>query len=367
MTSRERINAVFERKQPDKIPVDLSSRSTAVELEPYERLKHHLGVQTPTRRFLRDHAQLADGIIELFHIDTEFVRSFGDEMYRTETNGDVVFRDEWGVDWRKAANGHYFELDNRRFGGKAFAEIEWPGGIVTLEQLDAMAEQARDLTQNTNRAVFCDYVGPCVFERSWYLRGLDEFLIELLAEAEFAHRYIGRITEIQLSAYQSILEAMGDDIEGFFIIDDLAMQSGLMISPDTYRTMIKPYHKQIFDLIHQHDKRIIYHSCGSIVGLIPDLIEIGIDALNPLQFSAAHMDPLYLKQEFGKEIVLWGGGCSTQSTLAFGSPRDVTDEVRRRMDILAKDGGYVFAAEHCIQPGTPVDNIIAMFESVNSV
>jgi uroporphyrinogen decarboxylase len=366
VTSRERIDAVFHGRQPDKIPVDFSSRSTAIEIEAYDRLKQHLGINSPTRRFLRDHAVLDQQVIELFQIDTEFVRSFGEEMYRIE-GGDIVFRDEWGVDWRKRAGGHYFELDNRLFGDKTLEEIEWPETIVTSLQLEDMARQARDLSGNANRAVFCDYVGPCVFERSWYLRGLDDFLVELLTEEAFAHAYMERVTDIQIAAYGAIIDALGDSIEGFFVIDDIAIQSGPMMSPDTYRSMIKPYHKRIFDFLHRHDKRIIYHSCGSVIALIPDLLEIGIDALNPLQLSADHMDPVQLKQEFGKDVVFWGGGCSTQSTLAFGSAQDVRDEVRYRMDILAKDGRYVFSAEHCIQPGTPVENILALSETVNSL
>lgn len=367
MTSRERIDAVFRGQQPDKIPVDLSSRSTAIEIEAYDRLKQHLGIGGPTHRYLRDHAVLDQQVIDLFQVDTEFVRSFSEEMYRTEGAGDIVFRDEWGTDWRKSVGGHYFELDNRLYGNMTLEEIQWPETIVSSEQLDEMASQARRLCSETDRAVFCDYVGPCVFERSWYLRGLDDFLVELLTEEAFAHAYMERITDLQIAAYAQIIDAFGDSIEGFFVIDDIAMQSGPMISPDTYRSMIKPYHKRIFDFLHRHDKRIIYHSCGSITRLIPDLLEVGIDALNPLQLSADHMDPVQLKQEFGRDLVFWGGGCSTQSTLAFGSAQDVRDEVLYRMDILARDGGYVFAAEHCIQPGTPVDNILALFETVNSL
>lgn len=365
MISRERIKSVFSGKEPDKIPVDFSSRSTSIEVEAYERLKKHLGITSETVLFLRDHVLLDPKIIELFQVDTAFVRSFPGNMYRTEANGDRVFKDEWGTDWRKKSDGIYYEWDNAVFADTPFEEMDWPNEIITEEQVLELESQAEYLNTFTDRAIFCDYVGPAMFERSWYLRGLDTFMIELLTEKYFVHRYLEKILELQLSAYEKIIDVMGSKLEGFFIIDDVAMQSGPLIAPDIYREMIKPYHKRLFDFIHKAGKIVIYHCCGSATNLIPDFIDAGIDALNPLQLSAENMDPVFLKKEYGKDIVFWGGGVNTQETLAFGTPEEVRSEVRRRMEILAVDGGYVFAAEHCIQPGTPVENILALFEGVN--
>lgn len=367
MTSRERVRAAFAGQEPDKIPVDLSSRSTSIELDAYMALKDRLGIESETVTFLRDHVLLDTEVLELFQIDTEFVRAFPDHMYRTEPSGDRVFRDEWGVEWRRKADGLYFELDNRIFGGDAkICEMDWPEEILTEEQLQDMEQQATRLEAGTDRAVFCDYVGPAVFERAWYMRGLDTFLMELLTDEEFIHAYLARILDLQIAAYDRIIQRMGDKIDGFLVIDDVAMQTGPLISPDTYRTAIKPFHRRLFDHLHAADKLVIYHSCGSVTELIPDFIEAGIDALNPLQLSADNMDPVFLKKEFGKDIVFWGGGVSTQGTLEFGSPKDVRKEVSQRMEILADGGGYVFSAEHCIQPNTPVENILALFEAVNS-
>lgn len=365
MIPRERIKSIFSGKVPDKIPVDLSSRSTSIELEAYDGLKKHLGITSETELFLRDHVKLDPYIIELFQVDTEFVRSFPEDMYRTESNGDRVFKDEWGTEWRKKRDGLYYEWDNAIFADIPFEDMDWPHEIITERQLQEMEGQAELLSTSTDRALFCDYVGPAMFERSWYLRGLDTFMIELLTEKDFIHRYLEKILELELFAYQRILERMGSTLEGFFIIDDVAMQNGPLIAPEIYREMIKPYHKRLFDFIHKAGKIIIYHSCGSVTNLIPDFIDAGIDALNPLQLSADNMDPLFLKKEYGKDIVFWGGGVNTQETLAFGSPEEVRSEVRRRMEILGTGGGYVFAAEHCIQPGTPVENILALFETVN--
>jgi uroporphyrinogen decarboxylase len=315
---------------------------------------------------LRDHVELDEEVMELFRIDTKYVHYFPESMYRTEPNGDRVFRDEWGTDWRKRADGIYFDWDNRIFENQPFEDIRWPVEIVSEEQLTVMAEQARNLHENTDKSVFCDYVGNCVFERAWYLRGLENFMVELLTDEDFCRRYLDRILEIQISAYERIIERMGEYLEGFFVIDDMGMQRGPIISPDLYRKMIKPCHKALCDFLHQKDMRVIFHSCGSVAELIPDFIEAGIDALNPLQLSADNMDPVYLKKEFGRDVVFWGGGINTQATLAFGSPVEVREEVYRRMDVLAKDGNYVFTAEHCIQPNTPVENILALFEAVNS-
>jgi uroporphyrinogen decarboxylase len=364
MNSRERLRTVFEGKEPDRIPIDFSSRSTAIEAEAYERLKTHLHILSPTKIFLRDHAEIEQEIRELFKIDTVFIRHFSEKMYHHEINGDIVFQDEWGVPWRKRKNGIYYELDNGKLEELDFDDFDWPEDIISEECLRLMEKDAREKYFTTCNAIYCDYIGPCVFERSWYIRGLSNFLMDLISDEKSSLKYLDRIFEIQIRAYKKILNAIGSYIDGFFVIDDVAMQNGSLISPELYRKIIKPYHKNLFNYIHKYGKKIIYHCCGSVTGLIPDFIDAGIDALNPLQFSACNMDPVFLKKEFGKDIVFWGGGVNTQETLAFGTPEKVKNEILQRVEILGKNGGYVFAAEHCIQPNTPVENILAIIETI---
>jgi len=161
-----------------------------------------------------------------------------------------------------------------------------------------------------------------------------------------------------------VLAALGDSIDAVMVNDDLGTQAGPMLSPDLYRKMIKPHQRRLFAHIKPRTRAaLVLHSCGSVRYAIPDLIEIGVDALNPVQVSAAGMDSAELKREFGRDITFWGGGCDTQRVLSRGSPAEVRDEVRRRIGDLAPGGGFVFCQVHNIQPEVPPANVVAMLEA----
>jgi uroporphyrinogen-III decarboxylase len=159
---------------------------------------------------------------------------------------------------------------------------------------------------------------------------------------------------------------VGDNADAIFITGaDFGTQRGLFISPEVYRKLFKPFHRQLNDFVHKHTKwKTFIHSCGAIVELIPDLIEAGFDAFNPVQTSAEGMDPVKLKKEFGKQITFWGGGVDTQKTLPFGTADEVYRQVRERIDILGEGGGFVFASIHNVQANTPTENLLAMFRAV---
>jgi uroporphyrinogen decarboxylase len=176
----------------------------------------------------------------------------------------------------------------------------------------------------------------------------------------------GRITEFQMRMWTNTLEILGDEVDICLHSDDLGSQATSMMSPKMYRRFLKPRHAELFAHIKKTaktDVKLLMHSCGSVRSLIPDLIEAGIDALNPIQVGAAHMDTKELKREFGSELAFWGGGVDTQKVLPHGSVSEVKDEVKRRIDDLAPGGGFVFAAVHNIQPDVPPENIRAMWEA----
>ncbi|MDH7490759.1 MAG: uroporphyrinogen decarboxylase family protein, partial [Anaerolineae bacterium] len=159
---------------------------------------------------------------------------------------------------------------------------------------------------------------------------------------------------------------VGEYIQIIQMGDDLGTQRGPQLSVAMYRRWIRPYHKRIYSWVHQHYPHVyvFLHSCGSIYDLIPDLIDAGVQVLNPVQTSARDMDPARLKREFGRDIVFWGGGCETQSTLPHGTPEEVRRQVRERLEIFAPGGGYVFNQIHNVQYGVPPENVVAMFEAV---
>ena len=193
--------------------------------------------------------------------------------------------------------------------------------------------------------------------------GLQNFMMALLSDPAFADRLMGTITDIYIESCHRYLESVGPYIDVFTFWDDVAGQNGWLIKPDLYRKLIKPKQKRLVEAIKKKtDAKLFYHSCGATRGLIPDLIEIGFDILNPVQVSAKGMNTAELKAEFGKDITFWGG-IDTQQVLPFGKPQDVVDEVKRRIDDLAPGGGFVFAAVHNIQAFVPPENIVTMFDT----
>jgi len=159
---------------------------------------------------------------------------------------------------------------------------------------------------------------------------------------------------------------VGDRVTAVFITGtDFGTQAGPFISPNSYRRLYQPFHRRVNDWVHAHTTwKTFIHSCGSIVALLPDIVDAGFDILNPVQCSAAGMDPRTLKDRFGERIAFWGGGVDTQRTLPFGTPEEVRREVRKRIAIFGRGGGFVFNTVHNVQANTPVENIVALYEAV---
>lgn len=246
----------------------------------------------------------------------------------------------------------------------ALDEYTWPQPDPA--ELNAqLGLQAKTLYETTDYAlVGSAVIGGGIFEQPARVMGLQNFLMALVAEPAFADRLMETITDIYIESCNRYLEQVGPYIQVFTFWDDLAGQNGWIINPAVYRKMIKPKQKRLVEAIRKKtDARLFYHSCGATRGLIPDLIEIGFDILNPVQVSAKGMDTRELKNEFGRDIVFWGGGVDTQHILPFGKPGEVVDEVKRRIDDLAPGGGFVFAAIHNIQAFVPPENIVAAFDT----
>jgi uroporphyrinogen decarboxylase len=207
-------------------------------------------------------------------------------------------------------------------------------------------------------------VGP--LHQCQWLRGYENWMMDLASNVEFYQALMDKVTEIWLKISSRMLSAVGRNIDCIFFGDDVAYQNGPMVRRQTYDKYIKPYHVRIFSLLRSHGAKIVYHSCGAVTSLIDDFIELGVDALNPVQVSAAGMDTAVLKQRFGDRIAFWGGGVDTQRVLPTGTSAEVRAEVRRRIGDLAPGGGYVFCAVHNIQREVPPENIHAMYDEALS-
>lgn len=247
---------------------------------------------------------------------------------------------------------------------EALDAYHWPqpDPVEVNAQLGQLAKQ---LYENSDYAlVGSAVIGGGIFEQPARVMGLQNFLMALISEPAFADRLMETITDIYIESCNRYLDYVGPYIQVFTYWDDVAGQNGWLIRPELYRKLIKPKQKRLVEAIKKKtDAKLFYHSCGATRDLIPDLIEIGFDILNPVQVSAKGMDTKELKAQFGRDIVFWGGGVDTQHVLPFGKPQEVVDEVKRRIDDLAPGGGFVFAAVHNIQALVPPENIVAAFDT----
>jgi uroporphyrinogen decarboxylase len=197
------------------------------------------------------------------------------------------------------------------------------------------------------------------------MRGFENYFSDFANNEKLLTSLMEKVMMLKMEYWDKALAEVGDYADAVGEADDFAGQYRMLISPGMYRRIVKPLHKRLFDFIHARTKaKIFFHSCGAIRPVIGDLIEVGVDILNPVQVSATGMDSAELKKEFGKDIVFWGGGVDTQRVLGDGTPQQVRDDVRRRIEDLAPGGGFVFATVHNIQGNVPPENIMAMWETL---
>jgi uroporphyrinogen decarboxylase len=366
LTPRRRIREALEHREPDRVPFDLGSRSNAIELEAYDRLKDFLGLGTeaPTECFIRSHAVMDEEVLKRLRVDTRWVREVPETAWRTEGSS-TVFVDAWDVPWIKGEGSFYFDLGECPYRGLDYTDILdilWPP-LVKEAELDAMAEEAKSLWTGTDYSVSTDIIGAGIFERAWYLKGFEEFAVDLMTEPESCRRFLEKILRRQIEDYDRLLARMGQYIDTVWITDDVATQNSLIMSPDTYRDIVKPYQRELLSFIKSRGTEVVFHSCGMIEPLLEDFLEIGVTITHPVQPIEGAMDLKDLKNRYGKDLVFWGAGVDTD-LLQSGTAEEVEDQVKERLDILAPGGGFVFSPTHCIQPKTPPENIVAMADTL---
>jgi uroporphyrinogen decarboxylase len=369
MTSKERVLSSLRHVEPDRVPIDLGAGTTGIEVEAYEGLKRLLGFEGQTRTFVRDHVEVDEVLLQRFGVDTRYVRVGAPRGFRVQIDADNSYVDLWGVRWQKPPSSLYWDMVGHPIAEptlEALARYRWPDPHDP-GRTDGLRARAQALAEQGEYAVVLDNTGFGAFEQGWALRGFENFYTDLVVEPAFAEALMHGVADYQIALYEHVLAEVGPYVDVVMVAEDLGSQDGPLISPDTYRRMIKPVQKRIWQFIKgRTGARLFLHSCGSVRRFIPDLIELGVDILNPVQVAAAGMDPAELKREFGKDLVFWGGGCDTQRVLTFGTPDDVEREVRQRVAALAPGGGFVFNQIHNIQPGVPPENILRMFETVHS-
>ena len=236
---------------------------------------------------------------------------------------------------------------------------------MTQEEAAWLEKEAKRLYETTDKAILAEFVGSAFYESGQYDFGYDVYYENLVIEKELIHYYNQRRLEMLKDDAKTYLDAVGDYIDVFHMGDDLGTQTAPQISIEMYREMIKPYHKELFQYIHKicPKVKIFYHCCGSIYPFIPDLIDAGVDVLNPVQLTATGMDARQLKDEFGDKLTFWGGGCNLTTTGTNGSLEEIEAEVKELAGIFKKGGGYVFNPVHNIQNDVTPERVIAIYEA----
>ncbi len=373
----ERVKAAIEHREGDRVPFDLGgSRVTGIHQKAYRRLRQHLGL--PDREIviedpIQQLAKVDEDVKKELAVDVDGVnpRKLSDVEFRESEEGDYLwFVDDWGIERQiPKRGGLYYDIKRHPLAGfppdEAMRRFQHPPPTDT-SRYDGMKESA-DESCRRSRAYLLGRNAPGIFELALWCRGFEDLFVDMIANRKFVEWLMDRIMEIKWRYWEMILDVLGESVLIAAEADDLAGQNGPLISPRLYRELIKPRHAQLFSMIKKKAKSKVYvffHTCGAVRELIPDLIESGVDILNPVQVSAAGMDTGELKREFGRDITFWGGGVDTQYVLPKGSRQEVVDEVRKRIDDLAPGGGFVFSAVHNIQGDVPPDNIMTMWETL---
>lgn len=376
-------------------------RSSGIAALAYPGLRKALGLPPKTVRVYDVIQQLAvidDDVLDLFNVDTiELGRGFalddsdwadwilpdgtpcqvpvwsipereqGRWVIRSRS-GRVIAHMPDGALYFEQCYWPFLEMDDLSELEAVFDECMWTAVVCPpgpqADDLQQFAETARRFRGSTDRAII-GLFGGSLLETGEFLYRIDNFLAMLAAEPARAHAFLDRLTELHLKNLERYLTAVGDSIDIILFGDDLGMQTGPLISPRMYRQFFKPRHALLWDTAKKlADVKVLLHCCGGIRELLPDLIDAGLDAINPVQISCAGMDAAGLKRDFGSEITFWGGGCDTQAILPYGTPQQVAEHVSQQIRLLQPGGGFIFQQVHNIMANVPAQNIIAMFDAV---
>jgi uroporphyrinogen decarboxylase len=410
MNSRERVRMAIDHREADRVPIDLGGmRSTGIAAIAYNKLRKKLNINSSLPRmydFLQQLSFPEKEVMDMFHIDAidagqgflkdsskwrKWTLNDGSECLipgylNVEIGKDQTVylkNDEGIILGKKPKSSLYVDQSWRPYEDMdkipeniveedltremwSIPDPEWSLDIFDDEHYKLFIKNIKDLYDNTDYAVLL-IVGCGLFEKGTYLRNFENFLVDIYIDKKGVERLHARLMERYMRLLDRVIKGVGDYVDILvFGGDDLGGNDGGWMSPDIFRELFKPKYKKMWDFIHSNsDCKVFLHSCGSIYEYIPDLIDAGVDILNPVQTTAANMEPEKLKKEFGKDVTFWGGGCNTRDVLVFGSPEKVKEDVKRRISIFGEGGGYVFNQIHNILADVPPENVIAMLQAAH--
>ena len=383
MTGRERLLTALAHREPDRIPLDLgSTQVTGIHVIAYQKLRQALGLPSVKPQPYDSIQGLAvpdEDLIARLGVDVRGMNPLNSHNWKVieteiqdEKSGELYwsYHDEWGITHRKPRpDGLYFSLwqaplDKPELTSQDIIKHAWPR-MDDPQRIAGLREKAEAYRAAGYAVVLKDpFAG--IFEMAQRIVGMENLLMMMASDAALAGVLFDRLTELKLEFWDMALSGLGDVVDVISHADDYGTQVSQIISPRMFRQQIKPRWQAVFDRVRTlapHARRF-FHSCGNVRPLIPDFIEIGVEILNPVHIRATGMEPAALKRDFGDVLSFWGGAVDTQGVLPYGTPQEVRDDVKRNIEALAPGGGYVFNTVHNIQADVPVENIIAMYETL---
>jgi uroporphyrinogen decarboxylase len=395
MNHRQRVLTALRHQEPDRVPLDFGGTvDSTMAAVAYKALREHLGLAPGNIRVadVYQHTALVEeDVRQALGVDVRLVSDEPGEWrqgslpdgspaefparFRPQLQADgsqVVYDTAGRVVLKMPRDGHYFDpVHSPLADATSVRDIEKHGAAIESydrpshldKSYEELAEKAKALREGTDY-LLVGFFGGHVFQASQSLRGWGRFLMDLLVNRKFAEALMDQLAEANIRRFERYAATVGQYVHVVQFEDDLGMQDRPLLRPDLYREVVRPYHEKLFRFAKSRcDAYLLLHTDGAISPFIPDFIEMGVDILNPVQVSAAGMDTQALKRKFGRDITFWGGGCDSQRVLPFGTPQEVADEVRRRIDDLAPGGGFVFSPVHNVQAGVPPENVVAMFKT----
>ena len=376
MTSRERVLAVLNHEVPDRVPIILGvSNATGVKMTPYKGLKEVLSISAPDD-YLYDWPELGSAKIDeetmrRLHSDVRgvldrFPKKVNERNSKREAHSPCI--DDWGTGQIEIGPGVWFPGYHPLADATTVEQLEnyqdWPD-MDDPSRFIHVAGEAKKLAEENEYAIMATPWLMFPFERAFAMQGMDKFLLNMAMYPDFAEALLRKNLSLCKQLMGNFLTEIGENIDIIKIGDDLGTQDRLMISPKMYRKLLKPIHAELIQHIKKFTKaKIFFHTDGDVFDLIDDFIEIGVDILNPIQTSAGKMANLEeLKTRYGKDLIFCGA-VDTQHVLPHGAPEEVRQEMRRVINILGRDGGYMVASVHTIMHEVPPENILAMVDAV---
>lgn len=378
MKPRERLQRALNHQEADRVPMDLgATRNSGITMPAYQRLVEYLGLEleaqplgtTGNSRVLGV-AAIDECVLARLGIDVRGVFLGPPDNWTDIELPDNAFQDQWGVVWKRPSTSLYFDPVMFPLAGEiSFYDVmhyPWPDVANDAGYTRGLRERAVWLRENTDYGIVLHLQDICVHYSQW-LRGYEDWYTDFHLNPKILSAIMDAVLERRMAVAEEAIAAVGDIVDVISCSDDVADQRGPMVSPEMYRKFIKPRHRCFFDMVHaRSNAKVLFHTDGSLLKLLPDFVEIGIDFINPVQVSAAGMDDTaHLKREFGRDIGFWGA-IDNVRVLPCGTPDDVRAEVLRRIRDLGPDGGYVLAAVHNIQPDVPPENIVAIFDTAQA-